>query len=84
MEGVPAFPLRHHVSSLVRIMLGPCAAHFSRNSMKIAERGTPAIAAPNVLSDIETLKTIAIFCGLGLLVSLLSARHGLDLSGGFF
>jgi hypothetical protein len=32
--------------------------------------------------DSETLKTIIIFCGLGLAVSLLCARHGLDLSGG--
>jgi hypothetical protein len=34
--------------------------------------------------DIETLKTIAIFCGAGLTVSLLLASLGLDLSAGFF
>ena len=34
--------------------------------------------------DIETLKTVAIFCGTGLLVSLMSATYGLDLSPGFF
>ena len=33
---------------------------------------------------IEALKTIAIFCGVGLLVSLLVASYGLDLSAGFF
>jgi hypothetical protein len=32
----------------------------------------------------ETLKTIAMFCGVGLFVSLLFAAYGLDLSAGFF
>ena len=37
-------------------------------------------------TDIETepLKIIAMFCGAGLLVSLLFASYGLDLSAGFF
>jgi hypothetical protein len=34
--------------------------------------------------DIETLKTLAMFCGVGLTVSLLMASYGLDLSAGFF
>jgi hypothetical protein len=34
--------------------------------------------------DIETLKTIGMFCGVGLLVSLMLASYGLDLSPGFF
>ena len=34
--------------------------------------------------DIETLKTLAIFCGAGLTVLLLLASNGLDLSAGFF
>jgi hypothetical protein len=34
--------------------------------------------------EVETLKTIAMFCGVGLLVSLLFATYGLDLSAGFF
>jgi len=34
--------------------------------------------------EIETLKTLVIFCGAGLTVSLLLASHGLDLSAGFF
>jgi hypothetical protein len=34
--------------------------------------------------EIETLKTIAMFCGVGLVVSLLFATYGLDLSAGFF
>jgi len=34
--------------------------------------------------EIETLKTIALLCGLGLFLSLLFASYGLDLSAGFF
>ena len=32
----------------------------------------------------SSLKTIAIFCGIGLLGSLFFAAYGLDLSAGFF
>jgi len=35
--------------------------------------------------DVESLKSILVFCGLGLLVSLLAIRtYGLDLSVAFF
>jgi hypothetical protein len=34
--------------------------------------------------DVETLKTILLFCGAGLFLSLLAAMYGLDLSGGVF
>jgi len=34
--------------------------------------------------DVETLRTLGIFCGVGLVVSLLFASYGLDLSAGFF
>jgi hypothetical protein len=34
--------------------------------------------------DVEIVKTVAMFCGVGLLVSLLLATYGLDLSEGFF
>jgi predicted molibdopterin-dependent oxidoreductase YjgC len=34
--------------------------------------------------DVETIKTLAMFCGVGLTVSLLLASYGLDLSAGFF
>jgi hypothetical protein len=34
--------------------------------------------------EVETLKTIAMFCGVGAFVSLLLASYGLDLSPGFF
>jgi hypothetical protein len=35
-------------------------------------------------ADFQTLKALAIICGTGLLVSLLAASYGLDLSPGFF
>jgi hypothetical protein len=34
--------------------------------------------------DVETIKALAMFCGVGLTVSLLLASYGLDLSAGFF
>jgi hypothetical protein len=34
--------------------------------------------------EVESLKTVAMFCGAGLFVSLLFATYGLDLSPGFF
>jgi hypothetical protein len=34
--------------------------------------------------DVETLKTILMFCGVGLTVSLMLASYGVDLSPGFF
>ena len=36
------------------------------------------------VTEIESLKQIAMFCGAGLLVSLLMLTYGLDLSPGFF
>jgi len=49
---------------------------------------TTLVSARSYVSgtDIETepLKIIAMFCGAGLLVSLLFASYGLDLSAGFF
>ena len=41
-------------------------------------------AFPGVDIEVETLKTIAMFCGIGLVVSLLLATWGLDMSPGFF
>jgi hypothetical protein len=34
--------------------------------------------------DVEALKQIALFCGAGLLVSVLLLTYGVDLSPGFF
>ena len=44
------------------------------------------LRASKILSqtDTETLKTIAIFCGIGLLISLLFVIHGVDLGPGLF
>jgi hypothetical protein len=36
------------------------------------------------VSDLDILKQIALFCGAGLLISLLAMTYGLDLSPGFF
>jgi hypothetical protein len=42
-------------------------------------------AFPGTNADVETLKTMALFSGAGLVVSLLLiATYGLDLSPGFF
>ncbi len=38
----------------------------------------------DISSDIDTLATVAIFCGTGLLVSLALASYGWDLGSGFF
>jgi hypothetical protein len=40
--------------------------------------------APEARLGVETLKAIAVFCGIGLIVSLLLATSRLDLSAGFF
>lgn len=34
--------------------------------------------------DVDTIKTIIMFCAVGLTVSLMCASYGLDLSAGFF
>ncbi len=36
------------------------------------------------VSEVEALKQFALFCGAGLLVSLLMMTYGIDLSPGFF
>jgi hypothetical protein len=41
-------------------------------------------AFPATSVEIEILKQVAIFCGAGLLVSVLMMTYGLDLSAGFF
>ena len=39
---------------------------------------------PDTRFDVEVVKTIAMFCGVGLTAFLLAATYGLDLSPGFF
>ena len=34
--------------------------------------------------DVKTLKTLIMFCGVGLTVSMMLASYGVDLSAGFF
>ena len=49
----------------------------------IARAFSRAFPATNI--EVEMLKTIALFCGIGLVVSLLlAATTGLDISPGFF
>ena len=43
-----------------------------------------SLAFPASSAESEILKVVAIFCGVGLLVSLIVASYGLDLSAGFF
>ena len=39
---------------------------------------------PGTQACIEILKTIAGFCAIGIIATLIRASYGLDLSGGFF
>lgn len=41
-------------------------------------------AFPSTSIKSDTLATIAIFCGLGLLISLCVASYGIDIGLGFF
>jgi hypothetical protein len=43
-----------------------------------------SLAFPASQAEIETLKIVGAFCGIGLVVSLLLATNGLDISAGFF
>ena len=45
---------------------------------------TLARAFPETRIEVQTLKTIAMLCAVGLFVWLLLATYGLDLSAGFF
>jgi hypothetical protein len=39
---------------------------------------------PVTETEVESLKIIALFCGVGLVISLILLSYGLDLSPGFF
>jgi hypothetical protein len=43
----------------------------------------PLSSISRIRLDVETLKTIIMFCAMGLTISLMCASHGLDLSAGF-
>jgi hypothetical protein len=53
-----------------------------RSQMAAIARALTRISGTQV--EVESLKIIAMFCGTGLLISLLLATYGLDLSPGFF
>ena len=44
----------------------------------------PLSSISRINLDVETLKTIIMFCAVGLTASLMCASYGLDISAGFF
>jgi choline-glycine betaine transporter len=68
----PAEDTTCHQRSTWRVAMTAIARAFLRASKILSQ------------TDTETLKTIAIFCGVGLLLSLLLVIRGVDLSPGFF
>jgi|SRR5580704_17847145 hypothetical protein len=58
------------------------AADYWRSQMAALVQALSRFGSADV--EAETLKLLAIFCGVGLLVSVLFATYGLDLSPGFF
>ncbi len=58
-------------------------ASFPRNAASAAIARVLSRAS-GTRADVETLKAIAVFRGIGLIVSLLFASNGLDISAGFF
>jgi hypothetical protein len=51
---------------------------------RVLARAFPNAALSTSPFDAEIFKQLALFCGAGLLVSLLLLSYGLDLSAGFF
>jgi hypothetical protein len=77
-------------SSVIKIT-SASRGHGYEASVEIQPRRLQMAALVRALSratvtqvDIETLKTLAMFCGVGLTVSLMVASYGVDLSAGFF
>jgi hypothetical protein len=66
------------------------ASLYKRRDSPTKEIAMTAIAKvfsntiPAISRDLDILRTVAVFCGVGLFVSLLAASYGLDLSAGFF
>ena len=50
--------------------------------MVVIARALSRASGTNV--DVETIKTLIMFCGVGLTVSMMLASYGVDLSEGFF
>ena len=75
--------LVHMRRTRAELMLGNGYLNWAwRSQMTALARVLTRVSGTRV--DVETLKTIAMFCGVGLTVSLLLASYGLDLSPGFF
>jgi hypothetical protein len=51
---------------------------------RVLARAFPGASSSTTSFDGEVLKQLALFCGAGLLVSVLLMTYGLDLSAGFF
>ena len=51
---------------------------------RVLARAFPKAAFSTSSFDVEILKQLGLFCGAGLLVTLLLLTYGLDLSAGFF
>jgi hypothetical protein len=65
------------------LMLQPCLA--SRPTLEVEMTAlVRAISHAGIQINVEPLKTIAMFCGVGLFVTLLFVSYGIDLSPGFF
>jgi hypothetical protein len=79
------------VSQVIRRTGGPGLSNTPRSLPKAEPERPPMIAIARVVSrasgapvDVEMLRTLFLFCGTGLTLSLLAASLGLDLSPGFF
>ena len=75
---------------LVLLNLSASAETYHRRGRALGRSQMTAIARvlarrlPASRIEVETLKTIGMFCGVGLFVSLMLASYGVDLSIGFF
>jgi len=69
-------------SNELLIHIGPMDRRFGGRMAAIAKAFSRVFHTASDQS--ETLKQLAILCGVGLLVSLLLMAYGLDISAGFF
>jgi len=79
----PDFGSRIRDTSFERTTTMATKAGFLRGAGSAAITGFHS-HAPETRFDVETLKTTAVFFGIGLIASLLWATNGMDISAGFF
>jgi hypothetical protein len=93
ITGCMTWPQRTQHRAVMRLALlnlSALAETYHRIGRALGRSQMTAIARvlarrlPANQAEVETLKTIGMFCGVGLLVSLMLASYGLDLSAGFF